>query len=554
MRKDYNERKRNGNKIGNRIMLYVHGGAYYFGSVDAHRYQIQRHARKLKARVLAPRYRLAPQFPFPCGLQDNLAAYLHLLESHDPSTILLGGDSAGGGMVLALLVTLRDRGLPLPAGAILLSPWVDLTHSFPSLNGDGKEDYIPSHGFIHKPSMGWPPPNSDDIKMMKQNSSAKRTSEQTNLPASTEGEEKRKERVRGFSKTAADSDEAQRILSQDPRQNLEALLSIEIDGQLIQLKDQIQLYATNYQILHPLVSPVLSATLGGLPPLLIISGGGELLKDEQIYLAHKAANPAKYAPAPSVYQSEEFIRDQIAKYPPTNVQFQLWDDLCHVATTLSFTRPAKYMFRSVAQFGAWALARAQKSAIDILDDDSVSVISSDSTSSHSSEDPESTPTNNVTATGLDPVIRVPAVGHAGDPIPPFINHMIRQKVDRHGKIYPLPLVEDIECLRIAAEDIGKVKEGPVCKWMRQQALWNKKFAKQKIRVQKQRIEDMLNGYEGFDGETPPPSALAGRRVKGVETPKKLKKSWAMMMWSGWGSKHDSRTVGNSHQFYMLSMN
>lgn len=70
MRKDYDERKKIGNQKGQRIMLYVHGGAYYFGSVDEHRYQMQRHARKLKARVLAPRYRLAPQFPFPCGLQD----------------------------------------------------------------------------------------------------------------------------------------------------------------------------------------------------------------------------------------------------------------------------------------------------------------------------------------------------------------------------------------------------------------------------------------------------------------------------------------------------
>jgi hypothetical protein len=70
MRKDYDQRKKAQNVKGQRIMLYVHGGAYFFGSVDEHRYQMQRHARKLKARVLAPRYRLAPQFPFPCGLLD----------------------------------------------------------------------------------------------------------------------------------------------------------------------------------------------------------------------------------------------------------------------------------------------------------------------------------------------------------------------------------------------------------------------------------------------------------------------------------------------------
>lgn len=70
MWKDKEERKKSADSKGRRIMLYVHGGAYYFGSVDEHRYQMQRHARKLKARVLAPKYRLAPQFPFPCGLQD----------------------------------------------------------------------------------------------------------------------------------------------------------------------------------------------------------------------------------------------------------------------------------------------------------------------------------------------------------------------------------------------------------------------------------------------------------------------------------------------------
>jgi len=155
MRKDYHERKRVGGGEGQRIMLYVHGGAYYFGSVDEHRYQMQRHARKLKARVLAPRYRLAPQFPFPCGLHDCLAAYLYLLEKHDPSTIILAGDSAGGGMVMSMLVTLRDQEVSLPAGAILISPWVDLTHSFPSLGGKDEFDYIPAHGFVHKPCMSW---------------------------------------------------------------------------------------------------------------------------------------------------------------------------------------------------------------------------------------------------------------------------------------------------------------------------------------------------------------------------------------------------------------
>jgi acetyl esterase/lipase len=555
MRKDYHARKKRGDTKGNRIMLYVHGGAYYFGSVDAHRYQLQRHARKLKARLLAPRYRLAPQFPFPCGLQDNLAAYIYLLETYDPSTILLAGDSAGGGMVLALLVTIRDRGLPLPAGAILISPWVDLTHSFPSLCGDGKEDYIPSHGFVHKPSMSWPPPNADDLKFIKEKVALAESSH--GIPSSKEEKqeqkqetkEDKKDRIRGYSLISPENDEAQELLSADPRQNLDTFLSIEIDGQLLQIKDQIQLYATNYQLLHPLVSPIVQATLGGLPPLLIISGGGELLKDEQMYLAHKAANPQLYAPAPSVYQSEEFIRAQIAKYPPTNVQFQLWDDLCHVATTLSFTRPAKFMYRSIAQFSAWALARAQNASIDILDDDALSIISTESTSSvsreedgeaQSSQPTKTTPSN---LSGKSHLAKMhTSVGKAGDPIPPFTKHIVRQRVDRHGLIYPLPPPEDISTLKIPPAAIGIVKEGPVRKWMYQQSTWNRKFAKEKLRVQNKRVQDMIRGYEGFEGENPPPSALAGRRIKGMTDTTKKKKSWAMMMWSGWGSKHDEQTV------------
>ncbi len=144
-----------------------------------------------------------------------------------------------------------------------------------------------------------------------------------------------------------------------------------------------QMYATNELLSHPLVSPVMQSTLGGLPPLLIMVGGGEILRDEQIYLAHKCANPSAYLPPESVLDDQ--ARAQIARYKPTHVQLQVWDDLCHVAPTLSFTRPAKYMYRSVAQFGAWALARAQQTEIDILDDDNISIISNSDSDSESSE-------------------------------------------------------------------------------------------------------------------------------------------------------------------------
>ncbi|RAR02202.1 alpha beta-hydrolase [Stemphylium lycopersici] len=561
MRKDYEARKQLAIPRGDRIMF-----------VDEHRYQMQRHARKLKARVLAPKYRLAPQFPFPCGLHDCLAAYLYLLEEkHDPTTIILAGDSAGGGMVLSMLVTMRDQGIPLPAGAILISPWVDLTHSFPSLGGDSKMDYIPPHGFVHKPSMSWPPPNADDmleIETTSKGTSQKQNTLEKDLDHASKKEAKA-ERVRGYSVHSTDGPTlddtsnptgtgqgADVWISSNGKYSVgpKSQLSVQLEDVRIEIKDQIQMYAPNHLLTHPLVSPVLQPTLGGLPPLLIQTGGGELLRDEQIYIAHKAAQPLVYIPPPSNNQTAEAIQAQVTSYKPTNVQLQVWDDLCHVCPTLSFTRPAKHMYRSIAQFGAWALARAQKKSIEILDDDDISFMSSGSSSSSdsdkagsnsSSDDPKSSASHPLPqdAQTLGKKGHLDTrVGRAGDPIPPFERHMIRQRIDRHGRIYPLATKEDLPALNIPSVDVGVPKKGPVSKWMKAQTQWNNKFSKQKIRIQKQRIKDMQKGFEGFEGESPPPTALAGRRVKGMKAEKAKKKSWGMAMWSGWGSSHDQATI------------
>lgn len=243
MKADYHERKKSGDP-GKRVMLYVHGGAYYFGSVDEHRYQMQRHARKLKARVLAPEYRLAPQFPFPCGLQDCLATYLHLLTTQDPTTIILAGDSAGGGMVLSLLVIMRDRGIPLPAGAILISPWVDLTHSFPSVSGDCPLDYIPKHGFHHKPSRAWPPLNADEYAILTEQIAKNAKLGQTKLmkPASVEMKRLPQDLGQLNSTGAIDGDSPVAGLAET------AFISINLDGKEVKLKDQIQVCSFKRQM------------------------------------------------------------------------------------------------------------------------------------------------------------------------------------------------------------------------------------------------------------------------------------------------------------------
>ncbi|KAL2403986.1 AB hydrolase superfamily protein C4A8.06c [Exophiala dermatitidis] len=554
MRAHYNEQQKKGGR-SRRIMLYIHGGAYFFGSVDEHRYQMQRHARKLEARVFAPRYRLAPQFPFPCGLQDCLAAYLYLLSLHEPAEIILAGDSAGGGMVVSILCLLRDQGIPLPAGAILISPWVDLTHSFPSLVGSDELDYIPPRGFMHKPSMAWPPPNDEELKVISALSQGKGGHIDINEAATAA------ELQSGFSEHKLEDlapprhNNAQEhpadVSTSVPIKHDGAVqpasqhyLSVELVGKLVLLKDQIQMYTTNQLLAHPLVSPVLQPSLGGLPPVMILTGGGELLRDEQIYLAHKMANPSGY-PLGSAYRSNYDPDDILLKrYRPTPVQLQVWDDLCHVATTLSFTRPAKLMYRSIAQFGAWALARAQRRAIEIMEDDNISIISSDS-EGDGDETEEGASTDHLSKPKLDPTKVNGSVGRAGDPLPPFEGNMVRQRVDRHGMTYPLAHVQDLPALQLRPDEVGVVKPGPVRKWLEARKRWDAKYASVSIRVRKERIKALASGsIKGFEeGEKPPPSALAARRTdKDLLRRKQKGKSFGLAMWSGWGSKHDESTL------------
>ena len=323
-------------------------------------------------------------------------------------------------------------------------------------------------------------------------------------------------------------------------------LSIMIGGKLVHIKDQIQLYTTNQLVSHPLVSPILQPSLGGLPPLFILTGGGELLRDEQIYLAHKAAHPSRYPPGEAYLDEYPEARDLVAKWKPTDVQLQVWDDLCHVAPTLSFTRPAKFMYRSIAQFGAWVLARAQKTEIEIMDDDELSLISvgSDTDSESDLEKPKQTRATMESGVVRGGTAANDQVGKAGDALPAFKDHMIRQRVNRHGQIFPLEPSASMPALQISANEVGVIKPGPVEKWLKAKKQWDQRYAREKRKVQKQRAREMAQGFQGFgNDEVPPPSALAGRRGLSMPKEEKKKKSWGMSMWSLWGSSHDENTVG-----------
>ena len=134
--------------IPDRAVLYLHGGGYVVGSIKTHRDLMGRVSRAAKARVLGLDYRLAPEHPFPAAVDDSVAAYRWMLQQDlKPSRIAVAGDSAGGGLVVATLVAIRDAKLPIPRAGVCLSPWVDLEgigesmktreHSDPVVRRDG---------------------------------------------------------------------------------------------------------------------------------------------------------------------------------------------------------------------------------------------------------------------------------------------------------------------------------------------------------------------------------------------------------------------------------
>jgi len=109
-------------------VLYLHGGGYVIGSPRSHRHLAAAIGAAAKTQVLLPDYRLAPEHPYPAAVEDAYAAYRWLLmRGIAPARIVVAGDSAGGGLTAALLVAIRDRGMPLPAAGVCISPWTDLT-------------------------------------------------------------------------------------------------------------------------------------------------------------------------------------------------------------------------------------------------------------------------------------------------------------------------------------------------------------------------------------------------------------------------------------------
>nr|CAG8598023.1 12083_t:CDS:2 [Entrophospora candida] len=287
--KEKNEKNESNDKKKkyDKVILYLHGGAYALCSTKSHRMFTSKIAKLANAKVFAINYRLAPQNQFPAALHDSITAYNYLINPPkdanflpiEPKNIVIMGDSAGGGLVMATLLAIRDSKLPSPAGAVMWSPWVDLSHSMPSAMDPkfNESDYLTEKNFQGITSPAW-----EEFEQKAKNLTEKIQFNVDNKPK--------------FWHKSFDHD------------------------------DRLHLYVSNEGAAIPYVSPLLAESLGGLPPILVQAGDGEKLRDECIYLAHKAANPGKYNLP--YYHAEKFEKSPYKA--PTKVVLEIYEEMPHV--------------------------------------------------------------------------------------------------------------------------------------------------------------------------------------------------------------------------------
>ena len=132
-----------------KIIIYVHGGGYVSGSCADHRGFVARFAARCGRTALTYEYRLAPEHPFPAAVDDSVAVYRALTASkYSPADVIIAGESAGGGLTLALLLALKKNGQPLPAAAVAISPWTDLKCEGESYRTKNKVSLAPLNSWI----------------------------------------------------------------------------------------------------------------------------------------------------------------------------------------------------------------------------------------------------------------------------------------------------------------------------------------------------------------------------------------------------------------------
>jgi acetyl esterase/lipase len=137
-----------------RVLMHLHGGVYFFGSAASFRARANNLSYRCQATVYMPEYRLAPEHPFPAALEDAMAAWRALAAMHAGTPLFLSGDSAGGGLALALMMAMRDEGGPMPQRCFMISPWTDLTASGASIDTNAHRDWFSRrHGEAWIPSI-----------------------------------------------------------------------------------------------------------------------------------------------------------------------------------------------------------------------------------------------------------------------------------------------------------------------------------------------------------------------------------------------------------------
>ncbi|KAK1231819.1 hypothetical protein PQX77_005033 [Marasmius sp. AFHP31] len=578
------------------VMFYVHGGGYFWGSINTHRYQLIRYGRfrsnvhqLLLKRPTSPQKQgkgvrgelqvtkslsqlkrlltyhsgrrrsilgharfktwllhVRSKFHGAASAQHSSDLYLirppknALHKPVPPEKIVFAGDSAGGGLCLSVLAILRDMGVPMPAGAVLISPWVDLTHSFPSVMANSKTDIIPEHGFLAKPSTLWPihpiapqegrigptkstpPPDpghadtlkpsgarvQDDKEDGKTDSRGVVETQEEMQQETSEGRNSKEGDVKDDSGDSSDDDldrwepKPPKVLMKDP------------EAVPLELRSQIQLYATNEQLTHPLVSPILQSTLGGLPPLYIIAGDGEVLRDEIIYLAHRAAYPQDYPTRRGVLRSRR-QRENVEKFTtPTKVHFQVYDGMCHVLPVFMFTPSAKHAYRAIATFMNHVTNHPNE-----LPDRSPFLDLFRPPSEITLEDYERKPkskraksTGSLKEKGNGGISEVangthpPFPKEGAKPVstqalfsPPASESnpakeieealeviMVRERVNIHGRVRRMEPRDEMQALQVKPAEVGLIKEAPAVRWHQGQEQWDKMFKKRAKKILKKR--------------------------------------------------------------------
>ncbi|KAG9045790.1 hypothetical protein FS837_005652 [Tulasnella sp. UAMH 9824] len=473
----------------------------------------------------------------PCMLYIHLSLDLYLLEppegaEHgpvDPSLIILAGDSAGGNITLALLTTVnREK---------FVSRLKQAVHR--GLNpdeSDGETITITERSRDARRMAAALPHQTTLLgdKISRRLVSVSQSSNEPDTPVQAPDPHGLQNRV-------------------EPGENATLL----VDGKAVTIRSQVQFYAMNHQLTHPLVSPAL-AYLGGLPPCLFLASDKELLRDEIIYTAHKAANPERYPLKEETRTLYPAMQGIESRYGGTNVHLQVYDETCHVLPLYSFTTPAKYCYRAIATFCKFITAerrppptivdqepeRTSETAVEnsatqqgpssnlmerrrtvapikvgprasllrrltlptslrrySLAPKEEPMVASPSADSIPST-PLATPISSEPPTTARGSISVSAfhshhlneVGTAGHPAvyacdvggTPFTKHMIRERVATNGVIRPLEDEALIPACTMKLEDIGVLHEESVRRYLKGQAIWERKFAKVARSIEGQR--------------------------------------------------------------------